>query len=109
MNFWQAVPVAGDRCLVPHPVRLDRMLGPEHDDRIGLFQRFVDRACEARSALDQLVPPDLVPALLQSEGDGAGARLVGVRIAQEHRWLVVAFWHGSERPRASKLPCCYKP
>ncbi len=66
----QPVAVAGVRR--PRPCTqsdFDRALRPQDDDGVRLCERVVDRACEARTALDQRVPPDGVAGLFECGGD----------------------------------------
>jgi hypothetical protein len=81
----QLLHVAAVRGFVQHPVRRDRVAGPQHDHRVAGHQGRFDGLGEGRTAFDQGVPPDLQPGLLQRLRQHAGAVLVRAGITQEDR------------------------
>jgi len=56
----QSLRVAAFGRLVLDPRRFDRILGPQHDDDLRVFERLVDLVAEPRTPVEMPVPPNFV-------------------------------------------------
>src|SRR6059058_5383943 len=81
------MPLTSLRRLIAHPIGLDRTLRPQDHDRVGGFERFVDRRCVAGAALDQRIPPHRTAATLQRRREALRLRMIAVRVTEENRRL----------------------
>jgi hypothetical protein len=95
----QPVAIAALRRFVLNPVGFDGLSRPQDNDHVGGLERLVDRACIARAALDQRVPPNDIAASLQRGRKALRSRLVAMRVAQKQGRLTGLAQHDWPPPR----------
>ena len=67
----------------PHPVRLDRILGPDHDHRVGIGDRPLDHPPEGFTGRYRIVAPDLESRRDQRPAERFDPLLVLARVTDE--------------------------